>query len=107
MPPWFREIFLRPSDKACRTLDDHDPEWAEFNLPTHSDLQALFSLRDEKESANTKVRQWLTRSPLIGNFDDAHSHPDIAHYRVKASVASIRQTGVTGGQTALPLKVLI
>jgi hypothetical protein len=48
MPLWFRKLFLRPSDAAFRVLDDHDPEWAEFNLPAHSDLQALFALPAER-----------------------------------------------------------
>jgi hypothetical protein len=49
MPLWFRKLFLRPSDEAFRVLDDHDPEWAEFNLPARSDLQALLSMPAERK----------------------------------------------------------
>jgi hypothetical protein len=107
MPPWFRKLFLRPSDEAFRSVDDHDPEWAEFNLPTHSDVQVLFPPRYEIKAANTKVRQWLTRPLLAENFDVAHTNPDIAHFRVKASVKNIAQTAVAGGQPLSPLKGLI
>jgi hypothetical protein len=49
MPLWFKQIFLRPSNEAFRVLNDHDHEWAEFNLPARSDLQALFSLPAERK----------------------------------------------------------
>ena len=48
MPLWFKKLFLRPTDEAFRMLDDHDHEWAEFNLPARSDLQALFSMPAER-----------------------------------------------------------
>jgi len=48
MPLWFKKLFLRPSHEAFRMLDDHDPEWAEFNLPASGDLQALLSMPAER-----------------------------------------------------------
>jgi hypothetical protein len=49
MPLWIRKFLLRPTNAVLLAQDGHDPEWAEFNLPTRGDLQALLSIRAEQE----------------------------------------------------------
>jgi hypothetical protein len=43
MPLWIQNFFRGTDDLLVRASGDHDPEWAEFNLPTAQDLQSLLS----------------------------------------------------------------